>query len=463
MNVMSRRSIREYIMRKREDYEGEFPERKTKFIDEVCRTTGLSRKYVIRLLNGKVEYRERKGRGKTYGDGVVEALKAVWRSAGCPCLPYFKARIGAWVEEYTRMVAPLDERVAAQLVAMSDRTMSRALSGEVREKPGWSRANRRSGRNVANVLKEHVPCASGEIVMASDVPPGDIQVDTFALGGGDPSENYFWILTCTDRHTQWTELSPAWNRGQRTTLAALERCMEMFPFPFAAIHSDNGGEILNYHVMAYLGKMVRRPFVWRSRARKSNDNAHVEEKNQSVGRQLFGEIRLDCPGLEPNLIRLCGMWSDFVNFFRPCKMLVAKERRADGKGSRCRYDKPRTPYERCMESKSLTDAQKQALAKRREGLSGIDLLAKIRKLLGLIRRKQERFNRMKKAPVRGAGVASSALRAAPPGTAASRRAPDIGQASTTPLCKQHDSERLLSAQYLANQKPPDFLSGALSI
>ena len=48
MNVMSRRSIREHIMRKREDYEGEFPERKTKFIDEVCRTTGLSRKYVIR-------------------------------------------------------------------------------------------------------------------------------------------------------------------------------------------------------------------------------------------------------------------------------------------------------------------------------------------------------------------------------------------------------------------------------
>ena len=463
MNVMSRKSIKEYILRKREDYEGEFPERKSKFIDEVCRTTGLSRKYVIRLLNGKVEYRERKGRGRTYGDEVIAALKAVWQSAGCPCLPYFKARIGEWVAEYTRMVAPLDEHVAAMLVAMSDRTMSRALSGEARVKPGWSKANRRSGRGVSNALKGQVPCASGEGVMACDVPPGDIQVDTFALGGGDPSDNFFWILTCTDRRTQWTELSPAWNRGQRSTLAALDRCMKRFPFEFASIHSDNGGEILNYHVMAYLGKMKRPPFVWRSRARRSNDNAHVEEKNQSVGRQLFGEIRLDCPDLEPDLIRLCGMWSDFVNFFRPCKMLVAKERRADGKGSRCRYDNLRTPYERCMESESLTDARKQALASRREGLSGIGLLAKIRKLLDRIRRKQVRFNRMKKEPVRGAGVAASALRAAPSGTAAPLRASDAGQASSNPPLNQHASERLMGAQYLANQKPPDFLSGALSI
>ena len=32
-----------------------------------------------------------KGMGKTYGDDVAAALKKVWREAGCPCLPYFKA------------------------------------------------------------------------------------------------------------------------------------------------------------------------------------------------------------------------------------------------------------------------------------------------------------------------------------------------------------------------------------
>ncbi len=72
------------------------------------------------------------------------------------------------------------------------------------------------------------------------------------------------------------------------------------------MHSDNGGEILNHHVMAFLGRKNSAPFVWRSRPRKSNNNAHVEEKNGSAGRQLFGEIRLDCPWLEKDLIGSSG-------------------------------------------------------------------------------------------------------------------------------------------------------------
>ncbi len=57
----------------------------------------------------------------------------------------------------------------------------------------------------------------------------------------------------------------------------------------------------------------------RSRAYHSNDNAHVEEKNRHVGRELFGERRLDCRDLESDLIRLCDMWSDYRNFFCPSK------------------------------------------------------------------------------------------------------------------------------------------------
>ena len=56
--------------------------------------------------------------------------------------------------------------------------------------------------------------------MACNVPPGDAQIDTFALGGGDPSDNFFWILDGTDRKTQWTVLCPTWNRGRHATLEA---------------------------------------------------------------------------------------------------------------------------------------------------------------------------------------------------------------------------------------------------
>ena len=112
-----------------------------------------------------------------------------------------------WAEEYATQAAHIKPDVRAKLLAMSDRTMSRLLSGEVRVKPGWARGNKRSGRGARNEVKANTPCASGEVVMACNVPPGDAQIDTFALGGGDPSDNFFWILDGTDRKTQWDRLS----------------------------------------------------------------------------------------------------------------------------------------------------------------------------------------------------------------------------------------------------------------
>ena len=463
---MSRRSVKEYMLRKRDDYLGETPRGKSKMLDEMCRTVGMTRKYVIKLLSGNIKYRERKGRGKTYDDKALDMLKKVWIEAGCPCLPYFKAQVGMWVDEYDAHVAVIPDSTKSLLLRMSDRTMSRALAGEVRVKPGWSGANKHSGRNGANELKELVPAASGEKIMARDVPPGDIQADTFALGGGIGADNFFWILNCTDRKTQWLELSPAWNRAQHTTLEALKRNIYRFPFAFTSVHPDNGGEILNHHVMAFLGQKSNAPFVWRSRPRKSNDNAHVEEKNGSAGRQLFGEIRLDCPQLEKDLIELCEMWSDFCNFFRPCKMLIAKEKRTDGKGYRCVYDKPRTPYQRLLEENVLSEEDKAALARRREKLVGVELLCRIKKKLKRVKRLQENYNTAKRrhdTGILGGGVPGSALRAAPSGTPVP--APAKTEVGYRPQkhWNQYYKEKQMSAQYLANQKPPSYLQGALSI
>ncbi len=161
---------------------------------------------------------------------------------------------------------------------------------------------REGGRNE---VKNGTPYASGECARACDVPPGDVQVDTFALGGGDPSGSFFWILDGTDRKTQWTVLSPTWNRGRHATLESLGHVEGRFPFAITSLHSDNGGEILNHHVCAYLGGKPKRPFLRQSRPRRCNDNAHVEEKNRSAGRQPFGEVRQDCPALQDELVRPC--------------------------------------------------------------------------------------------------------------------------------------------------------------
>ena len=461
---MSRMATSEYIGAKRRAYAQADRAKRTRILDDVCETTGYERKYANRLLTGSRKFRERKGRGRTYGDDVAEVLKKVWREAGCPCLPYFKAEVGRWTEEYAAQVAHIRPEIKAKLLAMSDRTMSRLLSGEARVKPGWAKGNKRSGRGGRNEVKANTPCASGESVSAYKVPPGDVQVDTFALGGGDPSDNFFWILDGTDRKTQWTVLGPTWNRGQHATLEALEHIEGKFPFDILAIHSDNGGEVLNHHVAAYLGSKAKMPFLWRSRPRHSNDNAHVEEKNRSSGRQLFGEVRLDCPSLHDELVRICDDWSDFRNFFCPCKMLVSKEKRSDGKGYRCRYDRPKTPYQRVLDEHVLTPGQESSLRAYRAGLSGMDLYRRVLKRLRKIRRIQAAYAKAKhegKDLSPFAARPSLALRATPPGTDGLHR--EGTQHATNNQHMSHTEGRRLSVQYLANQKTPSYLQSVFSI
>ena len=78
---MSRRSTKEYILRKRDDYLGETQRGKHRMLDEICKTVGLTRKYVIKLMTGNIRYRERKGGGKSYSDSVR-------RQPSTPSLPH---------------------------------------------------------------------------------------------------------------------------------------------------------------------------------------------------------------------------------------------------------------------------------------------------------------------------------------------------------------------------------------
>ena len=80
---MSRRSTKEYLLRMQEDYLGEWDRRKHgRLLDEACRVTGLSRKYINKILLGLREYRERKGRGKTYTPAAEALLIQAWDGRG---------------------------------------------------------------------------------------------------------------------------------------------------------------------------------------------------------------------------------------------------------------------------------------------------------------------------------------------------------------------------------------------
>jgi len=448
---MSRMATAEYIGAKRRSYLVASREKRRNILAEVCETTGYEKKYANKLLLGNRKFRERKGRGKIYGDDVAKVLQSIWEEVGCPCTTYFKANCVEWVREYSQVVAAIDPRMAALILRMSASTMDRLLRGVERKKPGSTRHNRRSGYNWQ--LLQAIECKSGEEIMACRISPGDIQVDTVALCGGDMGGNFWWILTGTDRKTQWTEILPTWNHGMFATLDALKAVARRIPFPIASLHHDNGKEFVNSAIAEYFGVQRRIPLS-RSRFMTKNDNAHVEQKNGSVVRELFGEGRIDDIDLREDLVRLCQEYADYRNFCVPCKMLVSKIKKPSGKGFATRYDTPKTPYQRVLDDPDVADDVKDGLRKRKSEINGIELFHRLRKRLRRIRGKQEAYRAKVNDPGNGYLSAlrrDSALRAAPSGSSLATGV-EIGGVDLLAKPPSQRSRLMKSVQYLTNAR-----------
>ena len=302
--------------------------------------------------------------------------------------------------------------------------------------------------------------------MACNGRPGDTQIDTVAHCGGDMRGNFFWPFTQTDRPTQWTEITPTWNRGMNNTVSALKRLERRFPFPVTAEHEDNGPEFINY-AMAEMQGNRQNIAVSRSRFYRKNDNVHVEQKNGSVARKLFWKLRLDCLDcldLEDDRRRLESEWSDYCNFFRPTKMIVAKIKKPNAKGYVRKYQEggPLTPYQRVLESGILSKPESEALKRRYDSMNGIQLYQQIVRRLKRILRRQESWreqHRQSQRLLQEARLADSALRAAPSGMSASPGLLD-GAVDLRPRPLGTRQRKLKSVQQLTNQKNKRQLQGA---
>ena len=147
-------------------------------------------------------------------------------------------------------------------------------------------------------------------------------------------------------------------KSQGAVSTALDTAWDRFPFPIAADHVDNGSEVLNQ--LMYRSCQKRGIEFSRSRPYKKNDNCLVEQKNRTHVKRFVGYLRYDTPkelailnDLYENELRL------FKNFFQPVMRLMSKER-IKGHIKR-RYDVPKTPYQRVMESKEVSENKKQEL------------------------------------------------------------------------------------------------------
>ena len=84
-------------------------------------------------------------------------------------------------------------------------------------------------------------------------------------------------------------------RGYQAMEVAFKQVLERLPFAVKELHPDNGAEFFNDHLVRFFKERVSGIKLSRSRPYQKNDNRHVEQKNDTLVRRYFGELRLDTP------------------------------------------------------------------------------------------------------------------------------------------------------------------------
>ena len=135
-------------------------------------------------------------------------------------------------------------------------------------------------------------------------------------------------------------------------MPGIDRIRRACPFPWIAMHTDNGSEFLNHFAVNWCRTHNIRQT--RGRPGKSDDQAYAENANRHYVRRLVGDFRYEGPEALDVLNDLYRVTGDLANFFK------ARLRRVDDSGDPSnrraaarRYDKPKTPFVRLLESDVL--------------------------------------------------------------------------------------------------------------
>ena len=352
---------------------------KGRILDEFSANLGFSRKYAIRLLNeGYKRGKKRPGPRAIYGNDAefCRVLRRMWRLLHYPSGKLLKPELGILIPYYENHYESISESVKEKLTRVSSATLDRILRkykrrGKATTKPG-------------SLLRTEIPiqgCIWNESI------PGFMEADTVAHCGMTTRGEYIHTLTLTDIATSWTECRAIFGKSAHNTLDAIRDIQKHLPFPLQGFDSDNGTEFINQHLVRYMAAQNVR--MTRSRPYRKNDNAHVEQKNYSFVRQIMGYGRMENPDLIPIMNELYrDNWCLLKNMFTPCMKLIEKKR----VGSKIYkiHDKPRTPYNRVLESEHVSDEYKQKLQTLYEALdpftlkNNVDNLSKIIKKLSKV-------------------------------------------------------------------------------
>lgn len=343
---------------------------KGRMLGEFVGSTGYHRVYAARLLRnfgkgmrvgpgvrteGGTRGRTGRGRHRVYGQEVAGVVKRVWEIMDYIC----GKRLAAVLPEVVGRLVELGEielspKVLEQLLRVSASTIDRLLAPEREKYTLKSRSRTKPG----TLLKHEIPVRT--FSQWDDARPGFLEVDLVGHDGGLLGGDYCQTLDATDVATGWSEQVAVKNKAQVHVFWALREIRRRLPFELRGLDSDNGSEFINNHLTRYCTE--EGITFTRSRAYRKNDNCYVEQKNWSIVRRFAGYERFEGEEACRRLNHLYRVLRDYTNFFLPTMKCVEKIR--EGSRVRRRYDTPKTPYQRVMESPDVDGSVKQQLEAR---------------------------------------------------------------------------------------------------
>ncbi len=339
---------------------------KAVILNEFCAVCDYHRKYALRLLSTQHK-RNRKtvtkpGPVSRYDTPeLIKALRTIWMASDQLCSKRLKAALPLWLPHYQTQFVVLTVETLALLDSISAATIDRLL------KPIRAQAGRRglSGTKPGSLLKKHIPIQAG---VWDVTQPGFMEADTVAHCGDSLAGDFVWSLTMMDICTGWTECRATWNKGAHGVMTQIQAIQKALPFPIKGFDCDNGSEFLNWHLLRYFQSHKQPIKFTRSRPYHSNDNAHVEQKNWSCVRQLFGYERLNDARMVARMNEVyANEFSLFANFFCPTLKLTSKAR--EGSKWVRKHGKPVTPAQRLLDHPEIPQATKDKLIEQMKTLN----------------------------------------------------------------------------------------------
>lgn len=359
------------------------PERKV-ILREFVKTTGHDWQYAGKLIRGNYKYAEKpikRPRKRKYN--IVDAIIL---TKVCELLDWINSKriqpgIGVAIDsliEARQLVCSKELR--AKLIKISPATIDRLLKTYKKRPVGKGRSYTKPG----TLLKHQIPIRTFADWNENKV--GFTEIDLVAHDGGLAKGDFVWTLNVVDVKVCWTEQVAVKNKAQVHVFAGIKQVRERLPFPLLGIDSDSGSEFINDQLYRY--SIQEKITFTRGRAGKKNDNAYVEQKNDSVVRRWVGYGRYDIQEQVDMLNEFYAVLRLYLNFFVPVMKLKKKVRI----GSRVskKHDKPKTPYQRILRAKDVAKKIKDRL---REQYKTLDLVSLKRQIDAILKR-------LKPTPVR---------------------------------------------------------------